>query len=383
MEIKEVVLDAWVPGKRKIKKKKEKWYSVKFGDKEFLMPKETKDNFTNKLYHNSKFSFYFDGNKFLTDDRYHIPEESDRIKYHHFVVLSDHVELFKPENLTLLAKENGLSLYLIKNKNEPIAYKLEAIYAVINYPYISIKFEKERPVNEETYDLLNRLRYYNDNSKYIKIDGTISFTNIKILDYNDVKVYTVEDTDKHRIIAIENAELIRFANDYIAIKGDKTYLAMDQYYRPISSNLIKIGKVKAEYKNKHRMYEYIAPNAVKKLIQYPHSEYYEGNLNAGYIKITSDQRNIVEIPSLDSEIVVRTWIRKAEPILDDIEYRLDEYKEYTYQEKYVTETGEIKTSTTTVSFPIQLKYKMLEPELIEEQTFNVKDFINKSVEIGK
>jgi hypothetical protein len=153
MEIKEAVLETWVPGKRKIKKKKEKWYSVKFGEKQFLMPKEMKDSFVLKLYHGSRFSFYFDGNKFFTDDKYHMPAEADTIKRYHFIVLSDCVELFKPENLILLAKEGELSLYLRKNNDEPIAYKLGKRYTVLDCPYITVEFEKEKPVNDETYDL--------------------------------------------------------------------------------------------------------------------------------------------------------------------------------------------------------------------------------------
>jgi len=45
MEVKEIVLEAWSPGKRKLKKMKETWYTVMLGDKEFLMPEKVEKPF--------------------------------------------------------------------------------------------------------------------------------------------------------------------------------------------------------------------------------------------------------------------------------------------------------------------------------------------------
>jgi len=380
MEIKEVVLDAWIPGKRKMKKTKEKWYVVKFGDREFYMPEEIKDRFVSKIYHGSTFSLYFDGDRFFTDDKYHMPHEANIMMWRNFIVLRNDVELFKPENLTLLANKNGLALYLIKNNNVPTIYKQGNLYIVDDYPGMVVTFEKEKPVNEETYDLLIRLNRYNDNAKYIKRHTPAAFTggrdfhNIRILDYNDVKVYRPENIEEYRIIAIENAELI-CRGDYVAIKGDKTYIVMDHYYLPISSNCIRLENAIATYKNKHKMYEYVIPDAIKVI------DKSQERFNFGSI-IVSGERIIVEVPSLDSDITVRTWIRKAEPVLTNLEYKLQYYKEHTYQEKYITESGEVKTSTVKVSIPAELDYNMLEPELVKEKTYKIKDFINKPAELS-
>jgi len=381
MEIKEVILEAWVPGKRKMKRTKEKWYVVKFGDREFYMPEEIKDRFVSKIYHGSTFSLYFDGDRFFTDDKYHIPHESNIMMWYNFIVLRNDVELFKPENLTLLANDNGLGLYLIKNNNEPIIYKQGNLYTVEDYPGMVVTFEKEKPVNEETYDLLIRLNRYNDNAKYIKRYTPVAFTggrdfhNIRILDYNDVKVYRSENIEEHRIIAIENAELVCRGNNYVAIKGDKTYIVMDHYYLPISSNFIRLENAIATYKNKHRMYEYVIPDAIK-VINKSQERFQFGSI------IVSGERIIVEVPSLDSDITVRTWIRKAEPVLTNLECKLQYYKEHTYQEKYITESGEVKTSTVKVSIPAELDYNMLKPELVKEKTYKIKDFINQPAELS-
>ena len=239
MEVREVVLDAWVPGKRKMKKTKEKWYSVKFGDREFYMPEVIKDRFVSKIYNGSTFSLYFDGNKFFTDDKYHIPAGSKDIKWHKFIVLHESVELFKPENLTLLAKDNELVLFLINNDKDTIIYKQGNKYRIVDYPSMTIQFETEKPVNEETYNLLKRLHKYNDNAKYIKTNvpvaftGGREFTNIRILDYDNVKVYTTEETEEYRTIAIENAELVSIGEDYVAIKGNGTYIVTNNSQLPI------------------------------------------------------------------------------------------------------------------------------------------------------
>jgi len=381
MEFKEVVLEAWVPGKRKIKKKKETWYAVKFGDKEFYMPKEIKDSFECEIYHGSTFSFYFDGNKFFTDDKYHIPAGAERINWHDFIVLHEDAELFKPENLTLLGKKSKLALYLIKNDNESIIYKIGNNYIVVDYPGMTVSFEIEKPVNEETYDLLKKLSK-NEKCKYIKIDGRREFTDIRILDYNDVKVYTKQDTEKHQIIALENAELIHRGKDYVAIKGNKTYIVMDHYYLPISSDIITIGNASVTYKNKHKVCECIIPDTIKVLKNETRTYYFEGNMLTGYRVIVTGERSIVEIPNLDSEIIIRKVIRKAEPSLTNIAKKLEKYKEYTYEERYLAETGEVKTSAIKVGFPAELDYKMLEPEFIEEKTFKIRNFLSKPAEIG-
>jgi hypothetical protein len=102
----------------------------------------------------------------------------------------------------------------------------------------------------------------------------------------------------------------------------------------------------------------------------------------GYRVIVTGERSIVEIPNLDSEIIIRKVIRKAEPSLTNIAKKLEKYKEYTYEERYLAETGEVKTSAIKVGFPAELDYKMLEPEFIEEKTFKIRNFLSKPAEIG-
>jgi len=332
MEIKEVVVDAIVPVGRGLRRKDETWHVVKFGDREFLMPKTALKEFNNKMHHEAEFSFYFDGNKVITNNKHHVPVETIVINNYNFVVLQDGVELFKPENLTLLAKENGLSLYMINNDDISTIYRNGNIYRVINFlGHTTITFDKEKPLNDETYNLIKRLASYHK-AKYIKVNGRMAFFKIRILDDKDVKVYTVGDTDEHRIFAIENTEIAKIDDDmYIAVKGDKTYMVMDSFYTLISS----------DNNNKHRMYEYIIPDTIKVLKK----ETQEYNVNDTTVV---NERTIVEIPSMDTEIIVRKWIRKDEPT--DIDDKLD--------------------------------CKMLEPELIEEKTYKIREFINKPTELG-
>jgi len=109
-----------------------------------------KNHFAGKIYHESQFSLYFDGDKIFTDDKYHIPEKSKDIKYRDFIVLHEKTELFEPENLTLLGKIECYNLYMINNGNGLLAYKFDKTYRVINYPSLIVTFETEKPVNEET-----------------------------------------------------------------------------------------------------------------------------------------------------------------------------------------------------------------------------------------
>jgi hypothetical protein len=389
MEIKEVVLEAYASDKRKLDKMEEEWYTVKFGDKKFLMSKYAMIEFTASkeamekfkdliCYEPPKMYLYFDGDSVLTDDNRYLPAEIDgnKLKWSELIFLHEDAQLFKPEDYTLLTKEDGLSLYLVKNSNDLIIYKRDKHYTALDYSYITATFETEKPLNKETYNLMKRLYYYHNKAKRIWINGRKDFSGIEILDDKDVKVYTVENTEEHRIIAIENAELVKVFGQYIAIKGNKTYIVMDHnFYLPIESNVIEVGNIRKEYKNKLRIYEYIIPDMVKVLRKETCNCGFGEDIRAG-INIrpiwTSGERNIVEIPSLDSEIIVRKWIRRAEPI--DIEAKLEKY---TYEEKYIDETGKTKLDIIRFSEPAKLNCKMLEPELVEEKIYKIRQFINQ------
>jgi hypothetical protein len=52
----------------KIRKIKEKWNIVRFGDKEFIMTKELSDYFTKNIYHGSIFHLYSDGNNIILEE---------------------------------------------------------------------------------------------------------------------------------------------------------------------------------------------------------------------------------------------------------------------------------------------------------------------------
>ena len=335
MEIKEVTLKALVPNGRRLETKDETWYTVKFGDKEFLMPKQVVKDFTKKIHHESEFSLYFDGNKIFTNHKLHIPVEIKEINSHNFVVLKDDVELFKPENFTLLAKENGLSLYMINNNDISTIYRSSNVYRVINFlGRTTIAFDKEKPLDDETYNLVKRLASYHK-AKYIKINGQIAFFNIRILDYNDVKVYTTENASEYRIFLVENAEFAKVNDEmYVAIKGNQTYMVMNSFYMPIETT---------EHNNHYEGYEYITPNIVKVL----HKENQEYSVDER--KTVFVENSIVEIPNTNSEIIVRKVTRKAEPV--------------------------IKRNQT------KLSHNMLEPEIVEEKTYKIRDFLNKPVEL--
>jgi len=365
MEIKEVILETLVPIFNRYEIREEQWYAVKFGDREFLIPKQKQvlNIFTKKIYHESEFSLYFDGDKVLTNNNRHKPMNTKKVDKHKFIVLQDNVELLKPENFTLLAKENGLALYMINNDKILTIYRNGNIYRVIG-PAIrkTITFEKERPLNDETYNLVQRLASYHK-AKFIKVDVGITSLKIRILDYNDVKVYTAEDTNKYRIFVIENAEFVKIYDDtYVAIKGDKTYIVMDIFYTPISSDVKQIETETIEYNNKYEVYEYIIPDTVKVI----HEEKQEYSVN----ETTSIERTIIaEIPSINSEIIVRKVIRKAEDVL-----KITSNKRKDKLNKY-------EETSIAVKEPIKLKHKTLEPEVLEENTYKVRDFINKPVEV--
>jgi len=335
MEIKEVTLKALVPNGRRLETKEETWYTIKFGDKEFLMPKQVMKDFTKKIHHESEFSLYFDGNKIFTNHKLHIPVEIKEINSHNFVVLKDDVELFKPENFTLLAKENGLSLYMINNNDISTIYRSSNVYRVINFlGRTTIAFDKEKPLDDETYNLVKRLASYHK-AKHIKVNGQMAFFNIRILDHNDVKVYTTENASEYRIFLVENAEFAKVNDEmYVAIKGNQTYMVMNSFYMPIETT---------EHNNHYEGYEYITPNIVKVL----HKENQEYSVDER--KTVFVERTIVEIPNIDSEIIVRKVTRKAEPV--------------------------IKRNQT------KLSHNMLEPEIVEEKTYKIRDFLNKPVEL--
>jgi len=325
----------------KIRTVKEEWYAVTFGDREFLMPKETSDYFENKLYENSHFYLYFDGDKVLTDNAYHIPFGTHRkAKECRFIIVNDNAELWKPEDFTLIAKENGLALYMV-NHDDNILYRKGNEYTIVfKYGNKSrafykqeVIFETEKPLNQETYDLIKKLHDNKNKAKCVKIgDGEIGFFEVEILDYNDVNVYTADN--EHHLVVLENAEIVRVFEDIegyqieklIAIKGNKTYLGTEQVYYQSEGNYIKFDGANKYYISKYRFYDYI-PDVI------------------GVIR-KDLYKSIVEIPSLDSDIIVRKWITKTEPKVID-------------------------------THPHTLNCNFLEPELVEEQTFKVRNLANK------
>jgi len=336
MEIKEVVVNAIAPSGRGVRIKDEIWHIVKFGDREFLMPKTASKKFTKNMRHDTVFYFYFDGNNLITNNTLHIPvgTMAKNLDERYFVVLKDNVELFEPENYILLAKENGLALYMMKNYTTTY-YKDGNVYREVDRLCIptTITFYKEKPFNEETYNLLQKVPSYND-TKIIRINKHRTLLKVRIHDYNDLKVYATEDAYKYRIFLIENAEFAKIGSVlHVAFKGDQTYMMMDNFYMSIETT---------GHNNEYEGYECIIPDTTKVL----HKELRE-YIDEG--KIVFVESSITEIPSANSEIIVRKVIRKAEPL--------------------------IKRN------PAKLSYKLLEPKIVEEKTYKIKDFVNKPAEL--
>jgi len=347
METKEIELKAEILGVRslKIRKVKEIWDVVKFGDKEFLMPKDVKDYFTSKMYENSHFYLYFDGDNVITDNEYHIPFGTHRkAKEHRFIIANENTELWKPEGFTLIAKENGLALYTV-NHDDNILYRNGNKYTIVfrcgnksrSFYKQKVIFETEKPLNEETFNLIKRLHDNTDKAKCVKIgDGEIGFFEVEILDYNDVNVYTTDN--EHHLVALENAEIVRVFEDIdgyrieklIAIKGNKTYLGTEQVYYQSEGSYIKFNGANKYYISNYRFYDYI-PDVI------------------GVIR-KDMYKSIVEIPSLDSDIIVRKWITKTEP-------------------------------EVIVAHPHTLNCNFLEPELMEERTFKVRNLVDKPAKL--
>jgi hypothetical protein len=332
MEIKEVVVNAISPSGRGkgVRVKDEIWHVVKFGDREFLMPKTASKKFTKNMHHDAVFSFYFDDNNLITNNTKHIPfgTMAKNLNERYFVVLKDNIDLFKPEKYILIAKENGLSLYMMNNHIQTF-YRDGNIYRRVNYLPETITFYKEKPFDEETYNLLQKISFSRD-TKIITINKHRPLLRMRVHDYNDLKVYATEDEYKYRIFLIENAEFAKIGSVFhVAFKGDQTYMVMDNFYTPANNN-------------NYEGYECIIPDATKVL----HKELRE------YIDETRTvfvESSITEIPSADSEIIVRKVIRKAEPI--------------------------IKRN------PAKLSHKLSEPKIVEEKTYKIKDFVNKPAEL--
>ena len=332
MEVREVELKIEKLRSFKVRRVKEKWSIVKFGDKEFVMPKDTTDYFVRSLYRNSIFHLYFDGNNVLLEDPYllRIPVGTNKeaVKEYRFIVLDENAELWKPEDYTLIAKENGLALYT--TDDDRIMYRNGKEHTIL-FRYDkrsklffkqSVIFDTEKPLNEETFNLIRRIHNRKDKTKQVCMPENYSRFEIGILD-DDINVYVGE---KHYFMVLENAEIVRVNEELIAIKGDKTYLEIDRWHAEDEINFIKEGNRYLRYVSKYRMFNY---------------EFNPINV----LKIERD-KVIAEVPNLDAEITVRKFIEKVEPELID-------------------------------TYPKTWHFKELDPKLVGKKTYKLKDLVRK------
>lgn len=321
----------------KIRRVKEKWSVVKFGDKEFVMTKELAERFTSKIYRGSIFHFYFDGDKVILEDPYLIrtPVGTNReaVKEYRFVVLDENVELWNPERFNLITKENGLALYT--TDDDRILYRNGKRYTIFfRYDKRSkfffsqtVIFDTEKPLNEETFNLIKRLHDDNDEIRHVRYDIFGIGFEIGIFD-DDVDVYVGEN---HYIMVLDNAEIVKFIDSgmrkLVAIKGNKTYLELNKLYAVDEVKVVAEGK--EEYRkfiNRYRTFNY--------------------DINPTNILKNENDKVIAEIPSLDTEIKVKKFIINVKPMLIDTN-------------------------------PKTWHYERLKPKLTEEKTYKLRELVRK------
>lgn len=364
MQIKEIELKVEKLTKTfKVRKTKEKWSTVKFGDKEFIMTKELANFFTKNIYHGSIFHLYFDAdstileeyrdpifrrylkesdttlkNLFLLDNACFlcIPIAANRksVKKCKFIVLNEDTELYSPKELNLIAKENGLALYITDNSNDKILYKNDKKYtAIFDYDTQTVIFDTEKPLNEETFNLIKRLHHESKNNtiKYISYDHAREFE-IGILDDN-INAYIGKN---HYILALENAEIVKVLErdneKLVAIKGDKTYIELK------NKRYTQTEEERSWHKDKNGVY-YIPYTSKYKMFDY------EFNI-VNILKEDEYGTIIAQIPNLDTEIKVKKFIKEVEPMLIDTR---NEYWDYIESE----------------------------PKLAEEKTYKLKELLRK------
>jgi uncharacterized pyridoxamine 5'-phosphate oxidase family protein len=343
MQVREIELKAEKLGSRslKIKRVKEKWSIVKFGDKEFLMPKELINRFTNKVYRDSIFHFYFDGDRVITDDPYHIPATVDKeaIKECRFIVVDENAEFWNAERYTLIAKENGLALYTTDDDNDKMLYRNGREYTIFfrydkkskDFCKHTVIFDAEKPLNEETFKLVRRIGYKveSERIRHIRYAYFRGFE-VGIVD-DDVDVYVGE---RHYIMALDNAEIVKVLKyngeeELVAIKGDKAYVELKRNRQTEDEvKVIVEGKKCKSYVSKYRMFDYdFKPINV---------------LKANEITDTV----IAQVPSLDADITVKKFIINVEPVLVN-------------------------------TYPKTWLYEKLSPEIVEEKTYKLRDLVKK------
>ena len=340
MEVREVELKVEKLTRNfKIRKVKEKWVAVRFGDKEFVMTKDVADYFVRCIRRDSIFHLYFDGDKVILDDPYliRIPIGTNRknVKEYRFIVVDENTEFWNPDNFTLIAKDEGLALYSI-NHNDDLMYKDGKRYTIFfnngkeikSFSEQTVIFDTEKPLNEETFNLIKRFYYERDKGRHVRYEIFGTGFEIVVFD-DDVDVYVGKE---HYLLALENAELVKvinFGKEYLAaIKGDKTYIELEkeqQEHDKSSYHKDEKGRY-VTYTSRYRIfnYEFNPVNVIK----------------------SDKERIIAEVPSLDAEIKIKKFIKNVEPILID---------------------GHPKT----------WHYQSSEPEFVEEKSRRLRELVRK------
>jgi hypothetical protein len=334
MKIKEI-LDLHVKVEKlvkgNVKKVKEVWYYVGIGDKNFSMPKDLLRYFV--VEGESIFHLYFDGDRLITDDPHHIPitVNKENVKKCRFIRVSENAELWNPEDYTLITKDGVEALYTVNHDND-IMYRNGKEYTILYknngcFYEKSVIFDVEKPLNEETFNLIRRIHNRKDKSKHVCIPENYSRFEVKILD--DVGIYVGE---KHYFMVLENAEIVRVLDDgneeLIAIKGDKTYLEIDRWHAEGEDevNFVKDGNRYLRYVSKYRMFDY--------------------DFNMVNVLKIEERNAIAEIPSLDADITVRKFVINVEPVLID-------------------------------TYPKTWHFEKLDPELVGEKVYKLRHLVRK------
>lgn len=368
MEVKEVELRIEKLTKTfKIRKVKEKWNVVKFGDKEFIMTKDSADYFVRRISKDALFHLYFDGSNTILEEcndpifrrclkgsgtiledlfvlndtcfpRIPVGTNRESVKKYRFIAVDENAEFYRPENYDLIAKENGIALYTTNNDNDKILYRNGKEYTIFfryegseRFHGQTVIFDTEKPLNEEIFNLIKRLHHKNENNavRYISYDYAREFE-IGIID--DVDVYVGKN---HYILALENAEVVRVIENsdsekLIAIKGNKTYIELKRNRQTEDErnwHKDKDGVYYIPYTSRYRIFDYeINPINVLKVDEY--------------------DTVIAQLPNLDTEIKVKKFIKKVEPVLVDTR---NEYWDYIPSE----------------------------PELVEEKTYKLRELVRK------